>query len=962
MNNETTRKSPKKRKWLIFILILLFLILVLSILYLLFQRTQKKITEVIPEEFLLTVLIEDPLDVWDEFEASTIWQGLAGTPLHDDIQAQIQDTKQNVISESYLKLLKMVFNKKLVLMIPDLKDESIKFVAAVDLGLKIKLFQMGNRFKIQFLPEGEEIAYSQRDFEGVKIESVQLLAQKEIYAYCFIKNILLVSNHESSLEKCILTANGQLNSLSQNDNFRQVQANIEADTRIQIYLNGQKAQPLLNDLLTREAASSIEFLTRLIEFTGLGLKIDQNRLIIQGFSALNRDAATPEIKKLLTQTGQESDLVEFIPADAASFGWLSFDEFDALWQFTKTQLQRDRAAWNEFESSQQLAKKYLGLEFERDLLSWVGSEIGTFNLPTENFQTKPEAVLLLGVKELAQARNSLNQLKQSVSDRLPINFKEKNYKGILISYMDLPFFLKVFFGGLFKETTKPYWCILGDYVVFSDNMENLEYVIDAHLSKSSLNYHQDFMEIKEVMPEDRNATFYFDTQRLITSLRPNLSREIMKNINQLQTYLERLKAIGISLANKNNGLEEFFVFSIQQKNISAVTLKWQQALGAGIAAPIKAAQLDDQPGLEIIAATENGQVQIFQANGRVLTGWPKSVGEKIQASPAVGDLDGDGKNEVIVVSGKQIYAWHGYGRAVNGWPVSVDGTIVGAPSLIDVDGDQKLEILIGAWDRGVYLFNSAGQRLPGWPQMATSLLSASPLAADLNADGRLEIIAAGIDGKIMCWNQSGEPLANWPISTNSPITASPVAADLNRDGQLEIIVGTLNGKCYAFTANGDTLDGWPQNAEFIISATPSLANVDRKGGPEVLAGAENRKLFIWQADGELLDGWPQSTRGKIKSSPVVADINGDNEMEIIVAADDGKLYCWNSAGQMLNGWPRRGSCTPAVGDFDEDGDMDLVVGSWDRNLYFYDLTGAFNPEKIEWGSFRGDGMNRGIYR
>lgn len=962
MNNETSVKSPKKRKWLIILLVFILLALVLLIMYLLFQRTQKKITDVIPEEFLLTVSIEDPLDVWEEFESSAIWQGLSGTPIYDDVQQQIQDTKQTVLSETYIKLLKMVFNKKLMLMVPDLKHESIKFVAAADLGLKIKLFQMGSRFKSQFLPEGDDIAYSQREFEGVKIESVQLLAEKETYSYCFIKNILLVSNHEPSLEKCILTAQGQLSSLNLNENFRQVQANIEGDTRIQLYLNGHKMQPFLNDLLSQDAIKNLDFLTRLIEFTGLGLKIDGNRLIIRGFSALNLDAASPESKRLFTQIGQESNLVEFVPADAASFGGLSFNEFDAFWQFTKTQLQLDREVWSEFESSQQLAKKYLGMELERDLLSWVGSEIGTFNLPTENFQTKPEAVLLLGVKELTQARNSLNQIKQSVSDRLPINFKEKNYKGILISYMELPFFLKVFFGGLFKEATKPYWCILGDYVVFSDNMENLEYVIDAHLSKSSLNFHPDFMEIKEVMPEDRNATFYFDTQRLITSLRPNLSREIMKNINELQAYLERLKAIGISLANKNNGLEEYFVFSIQQKDIPAVTLKWQQALGSGISAPIKAAQLDDQPGLEIIAATENGQVQIFQANGRVLTGWPKSVGEKIQASPAVGDLDGDGKNEVIVVSGKQIYAWHGYGRAVNGWPVAVDGTIVSAPSLIDVDGDQRLEILIGAWDRGVYLFNSAGQRLPGWPQMATSLLSASPLAADLDADGRLEIIAAGIDGKIMCWNQSGEPLANWPISTNSPITASPVAADLNRDGRLEIIVGTLNGKCYTFTAAGDTLEGWPQNAEFIISATPSLANVNGKGGPEVLAGAENRKLFIWQANGELLDGWPQSTRGKIKSSPVVADINGDNEMEIIVAADDGKLYCWNAAGQMLNGWLRRGSCTPALGDFDEDGDIDLVVGSWDRNLYFYDLTGAFDPDKIEWGSFRRDGMNRGIYK
>ena len=88
--------------------------------------------------------------------------------------------------------------------------------------------------------------------------------------------------------------------------------------------------------------------------------------------------------------------------------------------------------------------------------------------------------------------------------------------------------------------------------------------------------------------------------------------------------------------------------------------------------------------------------------GNELTGF-LSVNDKIRSSPAVGDVDNDGSNELvfgshdgglyvlnIVGTQEMVYLQNGY--------------IVGSPSLVDLDGDEDMEIVFTT-QRGSNLVN-----------------------------------------------------------------------------------------------------------------------------------------------------------------------------------------------------------------------------------------------------------------
>ena len=78
--------------------------------------------------------------------------------------------------------------------------------------------------------------------------------------------------------------------------------------------------------------------------------------------------------------------------------------------------------------------------------------------------------------------------------------------------------------------------------------------------------------------------------------------------------------------------------------------------------------------------------------GNSLTGFPFNAGDKIRSSPAVGDVDNDGVNEVVFGShdgGLYVISLIGTQKMA----YYQDGYIVGSPALFDLDFDGDMEII-----------------------------------------------------------------------------------------------------------------------------------------------------------------------------------------------------------------------------------------------------------------------------
>jgi hypothetical protein len=154
-----------------------------------------------------------------------------------------------------------------------------------------------------------------------------------------------------------------------------------------------------------------------------------------------------------------------------------------------------------------------------------------------------------------------------------------------------------------------------------------------------------------------------------------------------------------------------------------------------------------------------GMLWVVKANGRPKTGFPKHVSDQvIWSTPAVVDLDGDGMLDIVVGTGLNFGATHGgnrvlafdhTGRALAGWPRATFGQVMASPAVGDLDGDGRPEVAVLSEGGRVHVFAADGS--PRWERCADNLQNCGGgnpgypthggvSMGDVDGDGQQEVV------------------------------------------------------------------------------------------------------------------------------------------------------------------------------------------------------------------------------
>lgn len=248
-----------------------------------------------------------------------------------------------------------------------------------------------------------------------------------------------------------------------------------------------------------------------------------------------------------------------------------------------------------------------------------------------------------------------------------------------------------------------------------------------------------------------------------------------------------------------------------------------------------------------------------------------------RAYPTMGDVDGDGADELLCGSADgRFYCYELLDNDTRftvaepifltdeaGEPLTVSGGC-SAPAILDVDGDGIPDVVTGTGDGGLCWLRGLGGLAFEAPRTllepGMGQVQIFPEAADMDGDGIADLLVGSAGGGLALYKgkAGGGFGEKQPIAIPEELTdwAAPCAVDLNGDGTLDIALGTFHGY---------------------------VARLERRGSGYAFTG-------YFQGDEENYKGNTNLKFGN-NCKPVFYDVNGDGALDLICGQLEYGLPC-----------------------------------------------------------------------
>jgi len=320
------------------------------------------------------------------------------------------------------------------------------------------------------------------------------------------------------------------------------------------------------------------------------------------------------------------------------------------------------------------------------------------------------------------------------------------------------------------------------------------------------------------------------------------------------------------------------------------------------------------------------------------------------ATPAVADILNNGVNDIVETGWDQMLhvwstRWDGRTRTfpeLPGFPLHLQDTSWSSPAVADINHDGKKEIVFGydcdgapgqycrtrynSYGGFVTVIRPDGTIQPGWPRFVPhQVIWSTPAVADLTGTGQLDVVvgtgnmpATMYDGgqqKMDGGNvvnayvaSTGATLPGWPARVAANATGSPAVGDLNGDGKKETVEIAEDGRLSVLDSTGATTaitcvaDSFTSCPHWLHSSV-SIADVFGDGHQQIVVGGEQWLDVYSYHNGSLqllARGWVGygPVAHQFTAAPTVANVNGKASVLVATDADmpsggaAGVLYDW----------------------------------------------------------------------
>ena len=340
---------------------------------------------------------------------------------------------------------------------------------------------------------------------------------------------------------------------------------------------------------------------------------------------------------------------------------------------------------------------------------------------------------------------------------------------------------------------------------------------------------------------------------------------------------------------------------LTKKRVGHLDKKWDFDAKSAITSAPLVVDIDGDGRKEIIFGTKKGKLFVLDTNASIK--WFYDSSEKIdevelmfldaesvnsiEAPPAVGNLNGDGRNEIVFGTELgMVYVLDNKGKLL--WKYKAKGPVRGQVLLYDLYEDGDVKVIFGCGDNKLYVLNSKGQLV--WCFDTQSPVYSTP---GILHKVKPMIVFGTDDGTIFCVDKKGD--LRWKFKTKDKVFAQPAIGKLFNDNRLFVVIGSTDQRLYVLDDSGELF--WEYKTEGAILSKAFLGDINNDKKVEIVFGSCDNNVYALTSYGDKL--WSYETDFWIASEPIIEDVDGDGRKEVVVGSYDHSVYVLDSEGSYV---------------------------------------------------------------
>jgi uncharacterized protein (DUF2141 family) len=258
-----------------------------------------------------------------------------------------------------------------------------------------------------------------------------------------------------------------------------------------------------------------------------------------------------------------------------------------------------------------------------------------------------------------------------------------------------------------------------------------------------------------------------------------------------------------------------------------------------------------------------------------------------KASPAFGDLDGDGALDLVIGTGKgQLLYFRNIGTPKEPKFAPVADFFAGlgmfrlpVPAIADLDGDGLLDLIVGLEDGKIFLLKNIGDKTrPRFSRLEEPFShvrvgrGAAPAVAAIASKDAADLLIGNFAGNLLLYaREGGARSLNFKLvdrrflGLDVGVSSTPFVGDMDADGIPDLVIGSDGGAITHYVQAGSAKEplAWKKGPDYFKGmrfppgSTPRLVDLDGDGVQDLIVGTAMGTLFLYHNEAGREEGAPR---------------------------------------------------------------------------------------------------------